>query len=303
MKKQLSALFTKSTQLVAKNQFLIKKYSPEILLGFGLVTATAMSIELIRETMKLQPVLDESNAKISQVRQALKEDKSFEKEYKKELFYAYVSKGVNVAKLYTPAVLLGAVSVTSILSSYKIIKGRNVAIMAAYKVVDSSFKKYRSRVIEALGEEKDYEFSHGTTKNKIEEEQKESGQKLPTKGYYDPSQYARFFDETNSYWSPIPEYNLLFLRSQQNYANDKLRSRSTGHLFLNEVYDMLGLPHTSEGAFVGWKITKDGKNDNRVDFGLFDRASTNPGVRAFVNGLEPAVLLDFNVDGIIYDLI
>ena len=110
------------------------------------------------------------------------------------------------------------------------------------------------------------------------------------------SVYARFFDEGCEQWSKNPEYNLMFLRSQQNYYNDMLKSR--GHVFLNEVYDALGIPRTQAGAVVGWMISDNG--DNFIDFGVFD--GDRPRARDFVNGYERSILLDFNVDGVIYDL-
>ena len=51
-------------------------------------------------------------------------------------------------------------------------------------------------------------------------------------------------------------------------------------------------------AVVGWVL---GNGDNCIDFGIWD--SANEKARDFVNGREGAILLDFNVDGVIYDLI
>jgi hypothetical protein len=103
----------------------------------------------------------------------------------------------------------------------------------------------------------------------------------------------------SSSWNPEPEYNLIFLQCQQNWANDQLRTR--GHVFLNEVYDMLGLERSKAGAVVGWVFTKDGSTDNFIDFGVFNGETQIS--RDFVNGHEGAILLDFNVDGVIYDKI
>jgi hypothetical protein len=113
----------------------------------------------------------------------------------------------------------------------------------------------------------------------------------------DPSIYARFFDPTSPSWSKEPEYNLIFLKCQQNYANDLLKSR--GHVFLNEVYDMLGMERSKAGAVVGWLLSKNGDTDNFVNFGVFD--GREQVARDFVNGREGAILLDFSVDGVIYD--
>ena len=81
------------------------------------------------------------------------------------------------------------------------------------------------------------------------------------------SQYARFFDESSQYWDKSPEMSLMFLKQQELYANCILKSK--GHLFLNEVYDMLGIPQSMAGQLVGWIY--DEKNpigDNYVDFGI-----------------------------------
>ena len=110
------------------------------------------------------------------------------------------------------------------------------------------------------------------------------------------SQYARFFDESCINWSKTPEYNLMFLNGQQNFANDLLNAR--GHVFLNEVYDMLGIPRSQAGAVVGWVK---GVGDDYIDFGIFEGKTA--AARAFVNGAERNILIDFNVDGVIYDLI
>ncbi len=62
---------------------------------------------------------------------------------------------------------------------------------------------------------------------------------------------------------------------------------------------MLGVERSGAGAVVGWVVSKTG--DNFVDFGIFN--GDNSEARAFVNGREGSILLDFNVDGVIYDKI
>jgi hypothetical protein len=72
-------------------------------------------------------------------------------------------------------------------------------------------------------------------------------------------------------------------------------------VFLNEVYDMVGVPRSKAGAVVGWLLSPNGGTDNFVNFGVFDGRTEV--ARDFVNGREGAILLDFNVDGVIYDKI
>jgi hypothetical protein len=171
--------------------------------------------------------------------------------------------------------------------------------MAAYKVLEQNFGNYRNRVIEKYGKEADKFFKTGVYEEEIKEidENGKKVKKIVEK--IDPngvSQYARFFDESSNQWSKTPEYNLTFLKCQQNYANDLLKSR--GHVFLNEVYDMIGVPRTQAGAVVGWIL---GEGDDYIDFGIFN--GENMCNRDFVNGYERSVLLDFNVAGVIYDMI
>ena len=159
---------------------------------------------------------------------------------------------------------------------------------------------YREAVIKELGEEKDRQFLNGLYEEHTESKDGTIDTSLVPvnrKKLEDYSQYSVFFDESNPNWQPSAEINKAFLRCQQNWANDVLRV--DGHLFLNQVYEMIGLPHTSAGSIVGWVVGEG--NQNHVDFGIFD--PTSEGARQFVNGYEPNILLDFNVDGIIYDLI
>lgn len=116
----------------------------------------------------------------------------------------------------------------------------------------------------------------------------------------EPSIYGRYFDEGNPNWSKNREKNLMFLLSQQNYANIRLRSR--GYLFLNEVYVLLSLPKTETGKVVGWIYDEHSPiGDNFVDFGIYnmnDKSKVD-----FVNGKTNSIFLDFNVDGNILDRI
>lgn len=111
------------------------------------------------------------------------------------------------------------------------------------------------------------------------------------------SMYARFFDESSPYWSEDPEYNLMFLKQQEAYANEIMKHH--GYVFLNKIYEMLGLPLSKAGQIVGWVYDKENPiGDNRIDFGIYDENNA-----PFINGFKRSILLDFNVDGCILDKI
>lgn len=284
----------------------LKKYSPEILMGVGVVGVVTSAVLACKATLKVEELVDQSKETIDKIKTAHEEvskELYSDKDYQKDLTIAYTQTGVAFVKLYGPAVTLGVVSIGCLLGAHGIMKKRNIALMATYKALEQSFSDYRKRVVEELGADTDRKYHLGLKDETVEVvEENENGKKKKVKKtveVVDPnkhSQYARFFDESSSQWSKVPEYNMVFLKSQQNYANDLLKAR--GHVFLNEVYDLLGLPRSQAGAVVGWVL---GEGNDFVDFGMYNAGDEK--VRDFINGYEPSILLDFNVDGVIYDLI
>lgn len=289
---------TLATRSIGRTGLILKKYSPEILTGVGIATGVAAGVMAVKATLNVEPVLDNLKENLEKVEHLKENSENFDPKLEASLKGRVYGKGVvELTKLYWPAISLGAASITCIIGAHGIMKKRNAALVVAYNALEKTFVEYRERVSEKLGEEAESDIRRGFQEEEIVDE--DSGKKkVVTK--VDPmgvSQYARFFDELSQYWDKNSEYNLLFLRAQQQYANDRLQAR--GHLFLNEVYEALGIPHTQAGAVVGWVISKDG--DNFVDFGIYDLE--NEKAREFVNGVERAILLDFNVDGVIYDKI
>ena len=290
----------------------LRKHSPEILVASGIVGVVTSTVMACKATTKIDEVLAESKEHIEVTKKYVEEnsfsEKYTENDYKKDLTIMYTQRGISLAKLYAPAVVLGTVSITAILAGHNILRKRNVALAAAYATVDKGFKEYRARVIERFGKELDKELKYNIKAKDIEEikvNEKTGKEDIEKKtvDVADPntySDYARFFDDGCTGWTKDPEYNLMFLKDQQRYANDRLKTK--GCLFLNEVYDMLGIPRTKAGACVGWIFDEKHPNgDNFVDFGIYDLY--NERKRDFVNGYERTILLDFNVDGDILDLI
>ena len=293
-----------------KAMFNVKKYSPEILIVAGIAGVVTSAVMACKATTKVNEVLAETKENINKVHDVMTDQGISEKEYSKEdsardLAIIYGKAGVKLAKLYGPAIALGSLSLTAIVCSNNILRKRNVALAAAYTAIDTSYKQYRSRVIEKFGENVDREMKYGIKAVQIEEQTvDENGKKKTVKktvevvNPYDYSDYARFFDVGNPNWEKDSEYNLMFLKRQQAYANDKLKAN--GYLFLNEVYDMLGIPKSKAGQVVGWIYDpENGTGDNYVDFGIYN--VNREAARDFVNGYERTILLDFNVDGNIWE--
>lgn len=282
------------SKALGRQALVLEKNSPAILFGTGLVGMVGSTVLACRATLKLEEVLDEGKENVKKAKTLEHEDYS-EKDREKDLAIIHVQTSMKIVKLYGPAIVLGGVSVAALTQSHSILNKRNAALTAAYAALEKGFAQYRQRVIEKYGEEEDRNFRYGSREVEVMEDGKKK--KVLRVGEGEPSIYARFFDPMSTKWSKEPEYNLLLLKCQQNYANDLLRAR--GHVFLNEVYDMIGVPRSKAGSVVGWILVGNVK-ENWVDFGIWDDDNN---VRDFVNGREASILLDFNVDGVIYDKI
>ena len=321
------------TKAANKTGFALKQHSPEIRAVTGTVGVVASAIIACIATTKVSDIISDAKTQVHDLhlvcaaagieepkeKYSVEDSEKFEmlkvsekaKKYtvedsRKDLTLIYIQTGMKFIKLYAPAIILGAASLSCLLASNNILRKRNAALAAAYATIDSSFKEYRNRVIDRFGEEVDKELKYNVKAQEIEEtvtdkngKEKTVKKTVKVANPNEHSEYARFFDDGCTGWEKNSEYNLMFLNAQQNYANDLLKSK--GYLFLNDVYDMLGIPKTKAGQVVGWVYDPENPNsgDNYVDFGIYD--AYNEKARDFVNGYERTILLDFNVDGYILD--
>lgn len=284
----------------------LKKHSPEILIAAGIAGAVASAVMACKATTKVGKILDETKETLDVIHKGVETGAVNDQEYtpedgKKDTAIVYIHVCKQFVKLYGSSVIIGTLSILSILASNNILRKRNAALGAAYAAIDKSYKEYRRRVIDRFGEQVDHELKYNIKAKQFEEIEidPETGKEKKVKKTVqvsDPnlqSDYACYFDEKSRNYEANNDYNLMFLKAQEAYANDKLQAR--GHLFLNEVYDDLDLPRTPAGQIVGW--TKDGP-DGYVNFRIIEvERETADGQH------EPAILLDFNVDGNIWDKI
>lgn len=311
---KLDAMKTAAKTAFYKNSLRVRKNSPIILIVAGVVGVVAGTVMACHATLQAPDILKEHEKRLADIEECKTNDRIREEcNYTddiaaKDTFLAYRKTCFAFAKLYAPAVFVSGASVAAIIGSHHILMQRNAALATAYSALAKTFKNYRGRVIERFGETVDQELKTGVKKQKIEETEvdPETGKEKKVKTEADVfdgvlsdySPYARFFDETCvGCWQKDPEYNLMFLRSQQKYFNDMLVTK--GYVWLNQVYEALGMQITKEGQKIGWVYDpKDPELANYIDFGIYD--IRRPAARKFVNGYERSILLDFNVDGDIW---
>ena len=294
--------------------FQLKKHSPEILLVAGVIGTVTSAVMACKATTKVSIILEETKESVEQIHTVAEDETKADvysaEDAKKDLAIVYVQTGLKFAKLYAPSVILGALSIMGILTSNNILRKRNLALATAYATVDKGFKEYRSKVVERYGNQVDKELRYGVKAKEIEKTvEDENGKKKTIKETVNvtdgslPNEYARYFEQytkddsgnivRNPNWEENSDYNLLFLSGVQNYANDKLTINKI--LFLNEVYEMLGLPKTKAGQMVGWIYDPTNpETDSYVDFGIDEDN--------IIYNENGDILLDFNPDGNIWKL-
>ena len=310
--------------IASKALFKVKNASPEILIGAGIVSIVAGTVLACKATLKADQVIDDHANKMYAIERAKEDykDSYSDKDELKDKVTTYTQTAVGFAKLYWPSALLMTGGVVCILSAHGVMKQRNAALAAAYAVVDKAFKSYRGRVVDELGKDKDYHFMYDTEYQTVTEEViEEDGKKKKVKkeiqvakaDHGEPSMYSRYYEKQelrddgtytgSSQWCQTPTYNASHLALKYKVLNDQLRAR--GYLFLNDVYEELGFPRTQAGQVVGW--VWDGNGDNRVSLGDYVDKLVDPNVPAaeknYMHDHDQSILLDFNVDGVILDLL
>ncbi len=306
-------IVNKAHSIISKTGFAFKKHSPEIFIVTGVIGTVVSAVMACKATTKANDILAKTEEDVNHVHEVLgnpdiTREQYSEEDSKKDLAKIYFQTGLKFVKLYAPSVVLGGLSIASILTSHNILRKRNIALASAYTAIDQSYKTYRNRVVERFGEEVEKEIRYGIKAREIEEtvtdpktnkEKKVKGSIQVAEG--DPSTcspYARYFDEGSRYWEKNSEINLMFLRSAQDFFNRKLKA--DGYVFLNDVYDYLDIPKTKAGQVVGWIYDPENdKTDSYIDFNIYNISRMKS--RDFVNGYEKNILLDFNVDGAIVD--
>lgn len=296
----------------------VKKNSPTILVITGVVAGVGAAVGIGIASTKLSPIVEEAKESLDVIHKCAedpehKEDYA-EQDIRRDTTIVYARATKEVVKLYSIPVSLGVLSLVSFLASYGILKKRNAAVTAAYVALDEGYKKYRARIINRFGEDVERRIRYGLKVEEIEEEIiDENGEKKVVKktvevpddsdpsvvvtdegvftidGSLDPSPYARYFDAASEYWEKDAEYNLKLLRDTEDYFNKALRYKR--YIFLNEVYDKLGIQRSRAGQSMGWVYNPKLEGLKQIDFGIYN--IYKPENRDFVNGYTRVVLLDF----------
>lgn len=285
------------TRFINRQVFAVKKHIPDILTAVGIGGVLTGTVLACKATTRIKPIIDEHEDKVTYIH--VVDEKVLPKNEKgKELLKVYGETGFELLKLYGPAIAVDICSILCIISSDRKMKRNTLALGAGYSALMNEYLGYRKKVAEKYGKEAELEIYRGD--KYVVDKNKEENTVNVRVNSMDVGEYTKLFDETSRYYTKTPAINFAFLRKKQDEANQLLKRR--GYLFYNEVLKMLDLPLVSEGDYIGWVYdNRVIAGNNYVDFGLTDFSSES--VRYFINGRESIVMLNFNVDGYIYDSI
>ena len=280
--------------------FELRKHSPEIMIGAGIIGAIASTILACRATLKAKPVVEEHKKKSQEIHDAYAKCEISEKEKNRDVPKLCFKTGGELAKLYALPAGLAILSYASIVGSHVTMDNRLAEGAAAYMALSKTVQGYRGRVAEKLGVEEERDLWIKPTREELmkaakeaKADEAENKKKRRKKEPFHPSRYARIIDEASPLWDENPEFTLWSLRAAETTANNLLETRK--FLFLNDVYDILGFARTKEGSLVGWIY--DPTIIHKIDFGIYD--FRDPMKARFLDGSEPNIILEFNVDGVI----
>lgn len=289
-----------------KAQLTVRKHSPEILMVAGVIGTVAGAVMACKETLELEDVLDECKHEKMELEEqyAMCEEYS-EDALKKDQVKLTIKQAAKIVKLYAPSVIMEVTSIGVIFASNDIMRKRNASMAAAYATLNSMYKRYRQNVIESYGEEVDKDMRFGVKHEKVTEID-EDGNKVKIDARIVDldntalaiSDYSRFFQSgCKGFDASSGRYNLLYLKGIQAMFNNKLIA--DGYVMLNDVYRELGFDTIPEGWSIGWVYDEANPiGDNYIDFGLYEARNKN---QRAVNDWEPVILMDFNVDGNLYE--
>lgn len=294
----------------------LKAHAPEIMVGAGVTGFAVTVVSACKATNKARDILDDKDAALAENDECLAEGTLTQDEYRDNEKHIRRSTKWMLIKTYTPTATGLIASVILVLGGYKMINGRLVKTAAAYKILEDGFGRYRENVRDEFGEETDWRMLNGVRPERLEaaNAEREANREIEAdrkrkKKNHDKRRdsyqevYSQVFDQYSDRWrrSWTPDQVWEYLRQKQREANDMLRIRK--HIFLNEVYDLLGLDRTEAGAVVGWILTKNNP-DTFVDFGLDSMPEERR--REFLSADRNEdiwIRLHFNPDGLIYNMI
>ena len=257
-----------------KCEGLVKKHSPEILAGVGVVGVVASTILACKATMKVNDILTDAKEQIDKVNSVKNNpayaDRYSEEDAKKDLSVVYVQKGVELVKVYLPAFTLGAVSIGCLLSSNNILRKRNAALGAAYATLDKSYKAYRNRVVERFGSEVEKEIRYNIKGEEVEKKDVTTPEPKPKKKTLEEELKGLWGEDYTSNLEKAKS-GIVAVKQKNPELVKRILSQEAG--LSADIVDILATVAQDNPAFVDSSKTKPSSSDGQDFKGIKNRFS------------------------------
>lgn len=301
---------------------LAKKHAPELMVASGIAGFVVTIIETVKATNKTNDILEIRERDLhdtvivddgSGAMDSVYGERPLSDEEKR-----LIKRDARVAlfKTWFPVVTTAGLSVILILKGYKIINGRYVATVAAYKTLEASYERYRENVVNEFGKDTDWRMANSISQERLEgigqerlandqiAEENKGKKKKDQKPYRQKYLHDRecLFDENSVNWKRwwTPRQFLDYIVQKQRECQDLFDLQ--GFLFKNDVLEKYGLPKTADGQVVGW-IKRRGKTTT-ISVGYDEMPEEEiRRILSIPNNSDLRFWLNMNTDGVIYSLI
>ena len=210
----------------------IDKYSPEILIGCGLVGFVTTVILVAHEAPIAKERLDDLHRELGESDEEITKAGVIFKETKA------------VLPVYAPAIVSGAVSCGCILGSYHISSKRTAALATAYELANSSLLEYQQKVVEKLGEKKEAEIRHEMHEDELK---KDPPEKVNNEVVYTDGM-TTFKDFAGRYFRS----NVDKVRRAEKVISERLYTEM--YVPLNDFYWELDIGPTAIGDYLYFSV-------------------------------------------------
>ena len=211
--------------------FMLKKHSPEILIGMGIAGMVTTIVMAVRATPKAMERIDEISYD--------ENDKCFVETTKLEKVKAAWT-------CYIPTAITGGLSIACIIGASSVNLHRNAALATAYTLSETALREYREKAVELIGEKKEQTIRDEVAKGKIQNDPVSKKEVVIT-GDGDALCYDTI---SGRYFKSTAEK----LRRVENNLNRRMRDEM--YISLNDFYYEIGLGEIKMGYGLGWNVDK-----------------------------------------------
>jgi hypothetical protein len=220
---------------ISKVGFNLKKHSPAIFTGAGIVGLGATAYLAYKSRDKVEAVVEE-----------------IERKNDLDIPINKMEVAKDIAEAIYQPVVVGVASVTCILLAQKIQNNRIKTLVGALAVEQARNVYFEKKYRKQHGDEEYERFVTPTEEEEYVEIDKKGKEKVTVKEVKSDidKTIGQWFSESDEYVSDDHSYNVAFIDS----VNDRLQTImfQRGTLLLNEVREALGFDRIKAGALLGW---------------------------------------------------